>query len=428
MPPPPQRPPRPPVRTPRTEGAIERAPARGRPVRTSRMGSGGPREEKKRSPLLPVAIALVVVLGGLVAWKLTRPPPGSPPPPVSGKPAELFKEAKGLARQGKWSEAKAKLEALKEEEPDYEPRQIENYLKVAQTEIPSQLSLAEATEAIARGELGKASAALAQVKTTTQQAALDAAKLALDAKASARVTEMRTLLSTANDVAKLQRVKVLGEDLLAFRADDREGAELKHQAELGLGRLQNRTGPTLAPETPWLEVQQRYKSGDASGALSLAQACANKYPQCSGLEGKIKDFEAKSHRLEDLGDAELLALFELDRKIAGDASSEQSQPLRKQLASKFFLKASQARTTGNWSRAIEYAQQVLRAEPGNAGAQALVNDGRAQGRDLYFRAYQQLETSPDEAAKLLKDVLALTPADDEFHVKAVARLAELQKK
>ena len=143
--------------------------------------------------------------------------------------------------------------------------------------------------------------------------------------------------------------------------------------------------------------------------------------------GSVKDFEAKSKRLEDLNENELIALYELDKRIAGGSSSDLSKPVRTQLVSKLFVKASQAKTTGNWSRAIEYARKVLQADPAHAGAQALVNEARNQAREIYLRGYQLKESNPDEAIKLFKDVMNMTPPDDENHQKARSRVAELQK-
>ena len=181
------------------------------------------------------------------------------------------------------------------------------------------------------------------------------------------------------------------------------------------------------PDTPWLEVSSRFKNGDSSGALSLAQACANKFAPCRTFEANIKEFEAKSKKLEELNEADLIALYDLDKKIAGGTSSELSKPVRTQLVSKLFVKASQAKTTGNWPRAIELARKVQQADPGHVGAQALINEGRTQAREAYLRGYQLRETSPEEAIKLFKDVMSMTPPDDETHLKAKSRVQELQR-
>lgn len=427
---------RPPVRTARTGGgAIERSTGRGRPVRTSRMADDPEAAKKKRKKLFVIiGGSLVVVMALAVGWKAidNKRQAQLRIERLAGQEhqaamANLLKDAKTLVRQGKWAEAKAKLEEIQAEDAEYEPRQVENYLKVADAEIPNQTLLAEANDAIGKGEVGRAFTAISKVKTTTQEAAVRSAKDALDAKIVEKLTEARGLLTSAGDLAKMEQLKAICEDILVARADDRESAELKKQAETAIYRIKNPSVAPPPPDTPWLEVQTRYKNGDSSGALSLAQACANKHAQCRTLEANIKEFEAKSRRLEDLNENELIAMYELDKKIAGGTSSELSRPLRTQLVSKLFVKASQAKTTGNWPRAIEFARRVLQADPGHVGAQSLVSDARKQATEVYMRGYQLRESSPDEAIALFKEVMSMTPSDDENHQKAKARIADLQK-
>jgi tetratricopeptide (TPR) repeat protein len=404
-------------------------------VRTSRMAEDPEEAKKKRRKVVLIAGgSLVVIMALAVGWKAidNKRQAAARVAMLAGKEhqsmmADLFKEAKSLVRQGKWVEARAKLEEMVAEDAEYEPRQVENYMKIADAEIPNQGLLAEANEAIGKGELAKAFNALAKVKTTTQEAAVRTAKDALDAKVVEKLAEARGLLAFASDLQKMEQLKALCEDILVARAEDREASELKKQAETAIYRIKNPTIAPPPPDTPWLEVSARYKNGDSSGALSLAQACANKHAQCRALESSIKEFEAKSKRLEELNENDLIALYELDKKIAGGSSSELSRPLRTQLVSKLFVKASQAKTTGNWSRAIEYARRVLQADPGHVGAQSLVNEARNQAREVYLRGYQLKESSPDEAIRLFKDVMNMTPPDDDNHQKAKSRIAELQK-
>lgn len=424
-----------PVRTARNGGAaIERSTGRGRPVRTSRM-SEDPEAAKKKRRKIFVAIggSLVVILALLVGWKaiqnkrdLAKKQTDSQNKLHQASMADLFKEAKVLVRQGKWAEARERLVEVQETDPDYEPKQVENYLKIADAEIPNQKLLAEANEAISKGELAKAFNALSKIKTATQEVAVRSSRDALDAKVVEKMGEARGLLAFASDLAKMEQLKAISEDILVVKADDREASELKKTAETAIYRIKNPTVAPPPPDTPWLEVSQRFKNGDSAGALSLAQACANKFSQCRSLEGQIKDFEAKSKRLEDLNENDLIAVYELDKKIAGGSSSELSRPVRTQLVSKLFVKASQAKTTQNWARATEYAKRVLQADPSHTGAAAILSEARKQAHEVYLRGYQLKETSPDEAARLFKEVMTMTPPDDEDHQKAKRWLNEIQ--
>ncbi|MEW6430091.1 MAG: FHA domain-containing protein [Myxococcota bacterium] len=424
-----------PVRTARNGGPVERSTGRGRPVRTSRMQEDPEAlRQKKRKLFIGVGGGLVVVLALLVGWKAIDNKRKAAQAIALKKQREheaemaaMFKDAKDLVRAGNWADAKARLVEMVELDPEYEAKQVANYLEIADREIPVQKLLADARAAIKAGELGKASKALLAVKTTTQENAVREAKNALDARFAERLGEARALLPFASDLARMEQLKAIVDDLLEARPEDRESKEMQKTADTAIYRIKNPTIAPPPPDRPWVEVQQRFKNGDASGAMSLAQACANKHAQCRQLEAQLKEFEAKSKRLESLNENDLIALYALDKKIAGGESSDLSKQIRTQLVSKLFVKASQMKTTGNWSRAIDLARKVLEADPAHVGAQALVNEARSQAREVYLRGYQLKDTQPDEAIRLFKDVMNMTPNDDEYHQKASTRLAELQK-
>ena len=328
--------------------------------------------------------------------------------------AKMFSEAKTLIRQGKWAAAKEKLEAVREEDDDYETRQIDNYLKVVADELPNEARFATAVDAIEKGELGRASAALAQVKTTTQERALTDAKQALADRIATRRAEARTFASAQ----KWEALLALSDDLLVALPGDRDGAEWKQQAEQAIARGKRGVTRVVTAETPWLEAQQRFKGGDVSGALSLAKGCAKKYAQCRAFESGLDVLETKSKNLESLSEGDLWTHFKLDKELAGGTSSDASKPLRTRVASQFFMKASHAKTTGNWAKAVEFGRQALSAEPTHPGAQAIVTEAKQISGDLYLRAYQLRDTDQPEALKLFKEVVAMTPADDQNHVRS----------
>lgn len=379
-----------------------------------------PPRPSRRPQLIAALVAIVLLL--LTVKLLISGPHLSANQRGSSTVAAMFSEAKTLIRKGKWAEAKVKLEAIREEDDDYEPKQIENYLKVVADELPNEVRFATATEAITKGELGRASTALAQVKTQTQDKALTDAKQALAQRIESRRTDARTLLSEA----KWEALLALSDDLLVAVPGDRDASEWKQQAEQAIAKGKRGVTKTVTAETPWVEAQQRFKNGDATGARSLALGCAKKYAQCRALQSGLEVLEAKSRNLESLSDGDLLTLFKLDRELAGGPSSETSKPLRTRLASRYFLKASQAKTTGNWAKAVEYGRQALEAEPGHPGAQAIITEAKQISGDLYLRAYQLRDTDQPEALKLFKEVLAMTPPDDEHHVKAKGYIERLE--
>jgi pSer/pThr/pTyr-binding forkhead associated (FHA) protein/tetratricopeptide (TPR) repeat protein len=418
-------------------GAIERAGSPRRPVRTSRMGSEDPVriKQKKRKTFIRVgAIAILVLSMGMgvqilqkkrqeradVLQKQKRE--------HDGEMATMLKEAKALVRAGDWAQAKTKLAEIAETDPEYEPKQVANYLKTAELEIPNQEAMSEALDALKASKLSKAFKVITEIKSSATKEgefAVRRIREEINDKATEKVTEARTLMATANDVLKLEAVVALADDVLGVHADDRDGIEIKKQAESAIYRIKNPNVAPPPPEKPWLEVQQRYRSGDSSGSLSLAQACGEKHAQCRSLEAQIRNFETKSKQLEELNEDALYALFELDKKIAGGQSSELARSVRTQMVSKLYVKASQARTTGNWSRAVELARRVLQADPSNNGAASLISEGRRQASDVYLRGYQLKATDPDQAKVLFKEVLSMTPADDEYHQKAANKIAEI---
>lgn len=379
----------------------------------------------RRSRLPQVAAALVVLVVLLVTVKLLaggRPRIDSNTR-GSSEVATMFTEAKTLIRQGKWAEAKVKLEAIREEDEDYETRQLENYLKVVAAELPNEALFATAAEATTKGELGRATVALAQVKTTTQDRALTDARQALAQRIESRRAEARTLLDPP---AKWEALLALSEDLLVAVPGDREGAEWKQQAEQAIARGKKGPAKVVSAETPWLEAQQRFRNGDVTGARSLAQGCAKKHAKCRDLENGLSVLEAKSKNLESLSDGDLLTLFKLDKELAGGVSSATSKPLRTLVASRYFLKASKAKTSGSWAKAVEFGRIALEAEPGHAGAQAIVTEAKQVSGDLYLRAYQLRDSDQPEALKLFKEVLAMTPPDDPNHEKAKGYIERFQ--
>lgn len=425
---------RPPVRTARTGAPAPGA--RARPVRTSRNAEDPAVAAKKRRRLLIVAGASLAVLMALfvgyraIAQKRAKEV-AEAEKVRDAQRRELttaFQEAKNLTKEGKWVEAKARLEQIVEFEPKFEPKSIATYLERANTEIPNEQALEEAQGALKADQLGKAAGALGRIKNTMMEKRQNELKELLEVKLGEKVIDARKRLSASpRDLAAMEQVKAMAEDVLAARPEDRDAPDIKRQSEDNINRIKNPNLPPPIPETPHLEVMQRFRNGDQSGAMSLAQACAAKNAQCRALEAQIKEFDTKNKNLENLSSADLKNLYLLDKKIAGGNSSDLSKQLRTRLATVFYKEASNAKTVRNWVTAIQKAQTVLEVDPGHPGANAIIQEARSQAHDIYLRGYQLRETSPDEAGRLFKDVIMMTPPGDTDHEKAKSRLEELQR-
>ncbi len=438
------------------EAAAPAGGARRPPVRTARAGGGRPRPvrggrgdedpavvaKKKRRLLILSGVTLVVLSAFFVGYKaIDKRRQEDRAKDVGRKMEQIkaleagFQDAKNLTKEGKWVEASALLQQVAEFDPGFEDpklatlkKSVSTYLDRAKTEVPNEEALDEAKAAIGQDQLGKASAALGRVKNTMMEKRQTELKELLETKLGDKVTDARrTLSSSPRDMAAMEKVKAMAEDVLVARPEDRDAPDIKKQAEDNINRIKNPNLPPPTPETPHLEVMQRYRNGDLSGAMSLAQACAAKNAQCRGLESQIKEFDTKNKNLENLSSAELRALYNLDKKIAGGQSSDLSKQLRTRLATVFYKEASNAKTVRDWVTAIQKAQVVLEVDPGHPGATSIVTEARSQAHEIYLRGYQLRETSPDEAGRLFKEVIQMTPPDDTDHQKAKTRLEELQR-
>ena len=67
---------------------------------------------------------------------------------------------------------------------------------------------------------------------------------------------------------------------------------------------------------------------------------------------------------------------------------------------------------------MENAQRALQADKNHAGALNIVTEMRAKAKDLYLQAYALKDSSPEDAVPKFREVMLMTPADDETHQKA----------
>lgn len=405
-------------------------------VRTSRRSFQDDADAKvrKRKLVIRISALLVLVLGGAVGFRVYKEKQLT----VTRRAAmseqqrldelrKLNQEGKNLVREGKWKEAQAKFNEVLELDPNFGGGSVQQYLERATKEIPNQELLQEAGEALARGELAASFKALSQVTSdTTQFQQRDKLREQLEKKADEKLGEARGLLSATSDKAKMQQLKAICEDVLAMRPEHRDATEYKKQAEDAIYRIEHPPPPVVAPETPWLEVKSLFQGGDQTGAYAKAEACAARHPPCRTLKQQIADFGDRLKKAESSSPAELLALIELDKRIGGSQSSL-TRGIAKKAADGFYLKAASAKQTGNWALAIDNARKAILAEPGHPSSTALLADARNQAKEVYLRAYQAKENDSEQALKLFKDVLAMTPKDDEYHQKAEQQIERLSK-
>ncbi len=430
-----------PVRTSRTGGGSGSRPRTSRAARLDEDPAVAAKKKRKLFILFGTTLAVLMSVGiGVKAIGNKREAEARAKAAlVKQKRDELlaeFQAAKGLIKEARFDDARQSLEAVlaADEEaqvlrPD-EKKSIGTYLETANREVPNEQTLQDAGKALAADQLGQAATLLGKVKTSipSTEKRLETLKGTLETRLGEKVIEARKKLSASpRDLAIMEQVKAMAEDVLVARPEDRDAPDIKKQAEDNIARIKNPNLPPPIPETPHLEVMNRFRNGDQSGAVSLAQACAAKSPQCRALEGQLREFDSKFKAMDGLSAQELWALYLVDKKIAGGQSSDLSKPIKTKVASVFMLEASKAKTVGNWVNAIGSARKVLEVDAQHPAANQIIQEARTKANDIYLRGYQLKETSPDEAAKLFKEVLLMTPDDDQTHLKAKSRLEELQR-
>ncbi len=417
--------------------------ARPRPVpRASRVARGAAFVDpeaaaKKRRLLIRAGVGLGVVVVAIIGVKVFQLQQenrlGAEAAAHRADRARLgaiFQEGKNLVREGKWADAKAKFEEMSAIDSSYPT--LADYLEHASKEVPNQANLEAARQALAKGQVGAAKAALDKVTPDTQQyQQLRAERVELDAKIVTRLSEGRALMDNGGvkDLETMRKLDELAADVLAASPDNRDATELKKQAEVNIAELTKVVAaPVPVGPRPWLDVSARFRDGDVSGAFSLANVCAAKRaPQCVQLVAWISSFSEQYKRVESLTGKELGDLVDLDGRITGGGESKNIKPVKTKLAGLYYKSATSAKAAGEWARAADLANKVLKVDPGHAGAQGIVTELRSKAKDLYLQAYSLKETSPDEAVKLFKDVLAMTARDDETHRKAEGWVDKLQR-
>ncbi|WP_164018389.1 FHA domain-containing protein [Pyxidicoccus trucidator] len=410
---------------PRTEGG------RVRTSRTSAVTPPSPEELKKKMRIKLAAAGVVVLLFaglGVVRMNVSRQQAAEMQEAMEGKArrdalSALFQESKNLVREGKWIEAQAKLEELQAQAPEYPG--VTDYLGHAEREIPIQRSLADARAALAKNELGKASAALAKTgRTQFLDDHVRTAKRDLVTAAQKRTLEARKAL----DGNQLNEAKAITDDVLLAFPEDRDAKLINEQAAQAI-LVRDAPKPVYqaAAPKPWEPAVDRFRDGDVSGASAILNACSGKTPQCKKLLGQMTEFSNLYKRLEDLDGKLLTKLLALDKDITDGRPSKMARNAGTRAATIYYKSATAAKAAGQWGRAMEFARRALQADSGHAGATNIISEMKTKAKDLYLSAYSIKDSAPDEALPKFKDVVAMTPAEDEYHQKAQTWVEKLSR-
>jgi tetratricopeptide (TPR) repeat protein len=363
-----------------------------------------------------LSAAIMGTMAGFFAMKASSSPPVIVPEPIRRRPeTSAFNQAKNLIREGKWVEARARLVELQALAPDYPG--IGDYLARVEQEIPNQEHLTAAKAALAARMLGVAKGQLDQISPdTTMFELVHQLKRELKDTADARVREAQALLDAGQ---REQAVAILGDVVAAFPEDRLARASFERAQSVSV---------VDSGSAAWNLVVRDFMQGELSSAVVLAEACAPAVPRCkSGLED-LKEFSRLLKKMEDLDPDQLNRMVVLDRQITGAlVPSRATEKVRLRQANILYKNAAAARARGAWARAMEFARLTLQADPGHRGAAIIREEMRSKAWETYLRASQVAPTDLEESLKLFRQVMAMTPPEDELHQKARSWIDKLQR-
>lgn len=427
-----------------TSEVTARPSGRVRPTR-SQMPAVSAQANSRSLLLIAFAVVSLLLAVGLVAYKVWSPTPQPPPGPVARPAAAepprtqvLLEEVARLLREQKWELALKSLEELQQLQPGEE--QVGKYVEFARKELANEEALAQANAALRQDQLQEAAEALKKVSDdTTLYPRLEDLREDLARRAEWRVKKARDLLEL--DRPTPARAEV--EKVLAALPQHAEALQVK---ELVLQALRNRSAPKPAPQPPpkrdrpreprepkepkrqpWELAVEHYMAGELPKALEQLATCQDK-PRCKSLGEQVAEARDLLGRVQSLALEERIGLLELDRHITDDRGSRLAAPVAAQVAEELCSKAASAKAGGNWALTLEHLQSALWASPSSGCAKALLDElltlARSQVEDA---ANAAAEGKTEAARQTLRQVLVMTPPDQDVHKQAKARLEELPK-
>jgi tetratricopeptide (TPR) repeat protein len=413
-------------------GGAPARPDRARPARGGAAKPVDPAAARKKKIMVGALVGVLVVAGaGLVVLQMRQQAIAEIKEREALAAAErrkqldaVFQDAKNMIREGKWTAAKERLIELQEMAPEME---LQDYLGRAEKEIPNQAHIDAAQAALKDKKLAVAKAELDKVTEDTQMFDLVAKmRRELQDAVSAQAKEARTLL----DNKQLDPAKAITDDLLAAFPDNRDAKLINEEATRLIKIRDTPVAPPPPPPTapPWEQAVARFVDGDVTGAAALVNACMAKQAKCKDLLKDMTEFNGLYKRLEDLDAKGLARLLSLDKEISGARGpSKMAKVAGTRAANIFYKSASAAKAAGQYSRAVEYAKRTLQADPGHNGAQNILTELKAKAKDVFLQAYQLKDASPEDALPKFREVLAMTPPDDETHQKAKGWIEKLSR-
>jgi len=341
---------------------------------------------------------------------------------------ERFQQAKNLVRLGEWADAQHAFQELQGQAPDFRIKEIADYLKDAEKEVPNQTAMIEAQDAIAVLELKEADARLKQVTDTKYQyERLNTLKQEFQEAIRKKIKMANELTSKTTSRESMVKLKAMTDDVLAVVPGHRDATSLQSIALEAIHRIDNPYRPPPPPETPWVGVTDAYKAGEIEEATRQAEACAAKQPRCKKMHSQLENLAAKNRRIENLTPKEFFELYELDKQLSEGAGSPLTRRILLFAIPVIENTARNARLAGRLGEATGLASNLLKIDSKNTTAQNIMREVREQAQNTYMRAYTLRPTQPDQAEQLFKEVLQMLPANEDYAQRAQTQLNALRK-
>ncbi|MCL2626673.1 MAG: FHA domain-containing protein [Cystobacterineae bacterium] len=405
-------------------------------LRARRQQQEGMETKKKRRKLLLGVLGFMLILlgvGVVVKWKEAEKQDELRKRMLLQQQYEeelnaRFQDAKNFVRVDDWLKAKDVFLGLQEEAPSYRMDEIQGFLKEAEREVPNQMAMSAAEDALVLLELKEANTRLGEVTETKHQyERLMKLKQKLQEALGKKVAMAKNLASQTTNRDSMVKLNTMADDILAVVPMHRDAMDLQGIAKEALHRIDHPVRPPPVPETPWVAVSEKYKAGEMEEAVRLVSACAPKHARCKKMQSLLEEFSNKDRRIEALSAQEFFALYELDRQLSEGVISIHTRRIVSFAIPAVEKRAREAKLGGHLGEAAGLAMGLLKMDSKNATAQSLMDEVRAKAKETYLRAYTLRATQPEQAEQFFKEVIQMLPKGEEYAQRAQEQLRALKR-
>jgi tetratricopeptide (TPR) repeat protein len=381
------------------------------------------------TPITWVVIASLIVGAGFGLWELKRENATEAQAIAEQRQQSLQRMLDGAlqsVKAGDWRAADRQLSELMTTDPTFQMARVIELKSAANREVAVNELLEQTQDHLEKGDLAGARKALEAIaKDTAQGAKVDALREQFDRQINERLEAGRPLLTQTGEPEAMKKLFALAEEVLAAAPEQRDALAYRALAGDALVRMFNRREASRRAE-PWADVQARFIAGDLVGAREEARLCSTKYKPCKTQLSQLLQFEKQYKKLGSASLAQIESLIALSRKISGGPMSALVRTPARSVSGDLMVKAHTLWSAGQPGAALAQAKKALAVDPDDAGAKRLIAEAASKAKDLYLQTGGYGE-SPDDIISRLQTIVDMTPANDEYHLKAKQRIEELKK-